>query len=112
MNQPLPQATLELAKAVWDRQRAPSARSVARALTQAGLPIHYVTVNRWRKWNWRADPALHPVDQARADLDAALPLLTGDPRTTIEDLVEESPDKASLEKLADGELLRKPRRRY
>src|SRR5262245_36410623 len=40
---PLPVTPLE-AKRVWDEQRRPSARSVARALTQAGRPVHFTTV--------------------------------------------------------------------
>jgi IclR family mhp operon transcriptional activator len=53
MNQPLPKATPDLAKAVWGRQQSPSARSVARALTQSGRPVHFTTVNRWRGGEWR-----------------------------------------------------------
>ena len=104
MDRPLPQATPALAKAVWARQRCPSARTVATALSQAGMPIHYTTIARWRKQNWRAVPAVHPLEQARADLAAALPLLTGDPRTTIADLVGARLD---LEGLTDDELLRR-----
>jgi hypothetical protein len=107
MVQPLPRATPELAKTVWQGQQSPSARSVARALTQSGRPVHFTTVSRWRRCGWRAEPTEHPLDQARADLESALPLVTDDPTTTIDDLIRTSPDGAELEQLSDSELLRK-----
>ena len=36
--------------------------------------------------------------------------MTGDPTTTIEDLLRNSPDREQLEQLSDGELLRKAAR--
>src|ERR1700685_2678284 len=105
MNRALPQATPQLAKAVWGRQRRPSARSVARALRSAGYPVHFVTVARWRVANWRAGDAAHPLDTARASLDTAAPLVTGDPQTTIDDLIAQAPDRKALEASSDAELL-------
>jgi hypothetical protein len=110
MDQQLPKATPELARAVWQRQRLPSARSVARALTQSGRPVHFTIVNRWQRYGWRAEPIEHPLGQARADLECALPLVTGDPTTTIEDLLRNSPDREQLEEFSDAELLRKAAR--
>ena len=110
MNQPLPKATPDLAKAVWARQQSPSARSVARALTQSGRPVHFTTVNRWRGGDWRDAKGQHPLDQARAALESALPLMTRDPASTIDDLVCSSPERQELEGLSDGELLRKAAR--
>lgn len=110
MDQPLPKATPDLAKAVWARQQSPSARSVARALTQSGRPVHFTTVNRWRGGDWRDAKGQHPLDQARAALESALPLMTRDPTSTIDDLVRSSPDGEQLDKLSDGELLRKAAR--
>ncbi len=110
MDHPLPRATPELAKAVWGRQQSPSARSVARALTQSGLPVHYTTINRWRGEEWRDAKGQHPLDQARAALESALPLMTRDPTSTIDDLVRRSPERQQLEELSDGELLRKAAR--
>src|SRR5260370_39095224 len=110
MNHPLPRATPELAKPVWGRQQSPSARSVARALTQSGRPVHFTTVNRWRAHDWRDAKGQHPLDQARAALESALPLMTGDPASTIDDLVRSSPERQELEELSDGELLRKAAR--
>ena len=34
---------------VWKSQARPSARSVARALTHAGRPVHFTTVARWKR---------------------------------------------------------------
>src|SRR5260221_9968786 len=110
MKQPLPKATPDLAKTVWASQRSPSARSVARALTQSGRPVHFTTVNRWRCWEWRDAKGQHPLDQARAALESALPLMTGDATSTIEGLVHRSPERQNLEGLSDGELLRKAAR--
>jgi hypothetical protein len=109
MNQPLPKATPDLAKAVWARQQSPSARSVARALTQFGRPVHFTTV-RWRGGDWRNAKGQHPLDQARAALESALPLMTRNPTSTIDDLLRSSPEGAQLDKLSDGELLRKAAR--
>jgi len=78
------------AKDVWDRHLGPSARSVARALTQAGRPVHFTTINRWRRQGWQTEPNEHPVAQARAALDSAIPLLTGGPTTTAEEFVREN----------------------
>src|SRR5258708_16493258 len=110
MDHPLPRATPALAKAVWGRQQSPSARSVARALTQSGRPVHFTTVNRWRAHDWRDAKGQHPLDQARAALESALPLMTGDPASTIDDLVRSSPERQELEGLSDSELLRRAAR--
>src|SRR5262245_54744675 len=104
-NRSLPQATPVLAKAAWMRQRRPSARTVATALTQAGRPVHFTTVARWRAQGWRAVEGKHPLDGARDTLDSAAPLITGDPQNTAAKFVEESPDSAGLEKLKDDEIL-------
>jgi hypothetical protein len=109
-HQTLPKATPDLAKAVWGRQQSPSARSVARALTQSGRPVHFTTVNRWRAHDWRDAKGRYPLDQARADLQSALPLMTRNPTSTIDDLLRSSPEGAQLDKLSDGELLRKAAR--
>jgi hypothetical protein len=110
MRQTLPKATPDLAKAVWACQQSPSARSVARALTQSGRPVHYTTVNRWRGRDWRDAKGRHPLDEARAALESALPLMTRDPTSTIDDLVRGSPERQQLEELSDGQLLRKAAR--
>jgi len=67
-------------------------------------------VNRWRAHDWRDAKGQHPLDQARAALESALPLMTRDPTSTIDDLVRRSPERQQLEELSDGELLRKAAR--
>src|SRR5260221_4984877 len=106
MDHPLPRATPELAKAVWGRQQSPSARSVARALTQSGRPVHFTTVNRWRGEEWRDAKGRHPLAQARAALESALPLMTRDPTSNIDDLARGSPERQQLAQLCHGHLLR------
>ena len=103
---PLPPATPALAKRAWNAQFRPSARRVARALKQAGYRAHYTTIARWRSKGWEAVEGEHPLDAARANLDAALPVLSGDPTTTTEELVERSDDKLKHQVPPDAELLR------
>ena len=104
-------ATPALAQKVWRSMASPSTRRVARKLSQSGLPISHETVNRWRRDGWRVvERPQHPLDAARASLDDAVPVLTGDPTTTIEDLLRNSPDREQLEELSDAELLRKAAR--
>src|SRR5262249_35548764 len=85
----LPKATPELAQRVWARQQRPSARGVARAMRAAGYPVHFVTINRWRAQDWKARASAHPLEIARSQLDAVVPLVTGNPETTIHDLIDE-----------------------
>src|SRR6059058_5695505 len=44
-----PPITAQEAERVWKSQARPSARSVARALTYAGRPVHFTTVARWER---------------------------------------------------------------
>jgi hypothetical protein len=84
---PPPVTPLE-AKRVWDEQRRPSSRSVARALTQAGRPVHFTTVARWKKREWQVEPRLeHPLAAVMRKVDLAVPMLTGDPTTKAVDIV-------------------------
>jgi hypothetical protein len=57
---PVPVTSLE-AKRVWDEQRRPSSRSVAKALTQAGRPVHFTTVARWKKREWQVEADQPPL---------------------------------------------------
>jgi hypothetical protein len=43
---------------------------------------------------------------ARAGLESVAPVVTGIPTTSIKDLIKEYPNRESLEKLTDAELLR------
>ena len=115
MDQCLPKATPALAKSVWQNQKRPSARSVARAMTAAGYPVHFTTVARWKRHGWADTDCVHPLDQARAALDSIAPLLTGDPMTKAEDLIREAKDnisevKDNLDALSDTERLRRAAR--
>ena len=103
-------ATPVLAQRVWARHQRPSARSVARALQAAGFGrVHWTTIARWRAQNWKAKDSAHPLESARAGLEALAPLMTGDPATGLDDLVGD-PDRDNLHQLSDAELLRKTAR--
>src|SRR5215467_4811315 len=68
------------AKRVWVSIPNPSARRVAKALTQSGRRVHHSTIARWRAEDWRpVAQALHPLEAARQRLDMAAGTLTGDP---------------------------------
>jgi hypothetical protein len=106
----LPKATPAMARRVWETQRRPSARNVARALAAAGYKTHFVTVARWRAKNWEPVTSDHPLDIARGRLEAAAPLVTGNPETTIEDLIDDPGHKRDLDELTDAEVLRRAAR--
>jgi hypothetical protein len=76
--------TPEEAGAVWSSIRNPSARRVARALSQAGRRVHHSTIARWcvRGWGPVASGE-HPIEAAREALDIAARLLTGDPEVGL-----------------------------
>jgi hypothetical protein len=76
----LPKATPALAQRVWERQQRPSARTVARALTLAGRPVHFATIARWKSQDWRQVKSDHPLEVARSRLDALAPLVSDNPR--------------------------------
>jgi hypothetical protein len=77
MNLPEP-VTPHEAETVWNSIQNPSARRVAKALTQAGRRVHHSTVSRWRVEGWRPVPNRpHPLEAARWALDVAAPVLTG-----------------------------------
>ena len=52
----------------------------------------------------------HPLDQAHADLSSALTLVTGNPTSTIDDLIGGRPGRDELEQLTDAQLLRRTAR--
>jgi hypothetical protein len=86
---PLPVTPIE-AKHVWDEQRRPSSRSVAKALTQAGRPVHSTTIARWKKREWQVEARLeHPLAAAMRKVDLFVPLLTRDPTTKAADIVRD-----------------------
>ena len=95
---------------MWDRHHRPSARKVATALTQAGRPVHFTTINRWRRQGWRAETTQHPVAQARTALDSVVPVLTGDPTSTCNELLASGDEREQLDRLSDRELIRQASR--
>src|SRR5215475_5402919 len=102
--EPLPPATPAMAKRVWNGQREPSARKVARALNQAGFQVHFTTVARWKSQGW-VEHGADRLEAARANLDLAIPVLTGNPITGTDELVNLSEAKAQLEGLSENELV-------
>jgi hypothetical protein len=102
----LPLPTPAQARKIWESMQNPSTRRVARKLRQAGLPVSHMTVSRWRGRGWRsASWDQHPLEAARAALDDAVPLLTGDPMTKAKDLVEKHEKRAELEAMNEDQLL-------
>ena len=99
------------AKAVWDSLTNPSTRSVAKAMTQAGRPVHPSTIARWWARDWRpVASGGHPIEAAREALDIAARLLTGDPRGGVELLERYATGNERFEGLTDQELLRRATR--
>ena len=72
--------------------------------------MHFVTVARWRAQHWKARPSQHPLEIARSQLEAVAPFVSGDPETTLEDLVGDPADEQDLASLTDGEVLRRAAR--
>jgi hypothetical protein len=98
------------AKAVWDSLKSPSARSVARAMTQAGRRVHHSTIARWNAQDWRpVAHGPHPLEAARQALDIAVGVLTGDPVGGME-ILERRPEREQLDGLSDSEILRRSAR--
>jgi hypothetical protein len=54
----------------------------------------------------KAKTSADPLEIARAQLDAVAPLVTGDPGTTLDDLIDD-PDREDLGQSSDAELLRR-----
>ncbi len=103
--------TPEEAKRVWVSIPNPSARRVAKALTQSGRRVHHSTIARWRAEDWRpVAHSLHPLEAARQALDMAAGVLTGDPLAGLKVLSDEDGRQQELEGLSDRELLREASR--
>ena len=109
MKRKLPKATASLAKTVWERQKRPSARSVAIAMTSAGYDVHFVTVARWKRQGWRANSNDdHPLDVACSKLESIAPLVSGLPKDVAQ---ERETSNANDEQLSDAVLLRQESRK-
>jgi hypothetical protein len=109
MRSPKP-VTPEEAMAVWNALKNPSARSVARALSQSGRRIHHSTIARRYGQGWRpVAHRPHPVVAARQALDIAAGILTGDPSAGT-GILEGRPERQQLDGLSDSEVLRRSAR--
>jgi hypothetical protein len=96
--------------AVWSSISNPSARRVARALSQTGRKVHHSTIARWCAGGWRPVAYRpHPVEAARQALDLAAGVLTGDPPGGAKMLGENS-EREQLDGLSDSEVLRRSAR--
>jgi hypothetical protein len=103
--------TPEEAKRIWVSLPNPSARRVAKALTQSVRRVHHSTIARWRAEDWRpVAHGLHPLEAARQRLDMAAGVLTGDPVAGLKALNAENGTQQQLEGLSDRELLREASR--
>ena len=98
--------TPEEAKRVWVSIPNPSARRVAKPLTQSGRRVHHSTIARWRAQDWRpVAHSLHPLEAARQRLDMAAGVLTCDPGAGLKVLSDACSTQQELEGLSDRELL-------
>jgi hypothetical protein len=102
--------TAQEAQLVWKAQRKASARSVAKALNQAGRHVHFTTISRWQREAWRPVQNEHPLERAHAALDSAIPVLTRDPTSTCDQLLASSDEREELDRLPDRELIRRASR--
>src|SRR6266581_3451793 len=94
-HEPIAHATPAMAKQVWQGLRGRrSSRKLAKKLLQAGFVAHHTTIARWRRRGWPGiGKGQDSIDAARANLDSAVPILTGDPSTTADELVNLSEAK-------------------
>jgi hypothetical protein len=103
--------TPEEAKRVWVSIPNPSARRVAKALTQSGRRVHHSTIARWRAEDWRpVAHSLHPLEVARQAMDVASGVLTGNAVAGVEAFVRQEGNQQQLEGMSDRELLTKASR--
>jgi len=66
-------------------------------MTASGYDVHYVTINRWRRQGWQANSNDdHPLDIARAKLEAIAPLATGNPIPAVAEDGEKHISDAAL----------------
>jgi hypothetical protein len=102
-----------MAKLVWQGIRwRPGSRKVARKLLQAGFFAHHTTIARWRRQGWPATgKGQESIDAALTGVDIAAPLLTGNAKTTADELVNLSEAKTQLEGLSEKELVTAAARR-
>ena len=71
--------------------------------------MHFTTIARWRVQKWKVETADHPLEIARGRIEAVPPLVTGNPETTIQDLID-GQARNDFYELTDGEVLRRTAR--
>jgi hypothetical protein len=102
--------TPQEARAVWSSIPNPSARRVAKALSQVGRRVHHSTIARWYAQGWRpVAHRPHPLEAAHQALDVAAGVLTGDPAAGAA-ILEKRPEREQLDGLSDSEVLRRSAR--
>ena len=79
-------------------------------MQQAGFPVHFGTVARWRAQNWRAKASDHPLEIVRGQLESVVPLVSGDPETSLADLIDDPARGRDFAELPDAEVLRRAAR--
>lgn len=83
--------TPEQAKFVWESFGKPSLRQVAGAFAAVNRPIDFRLLSKWRNNGWRRGKDEAPASRAKAAvdrLDVAIPALTNNPATRVDDFVE------------------------
>jgi hypothetical protein len=92
-------ATPADAQAVWDSMQTPTTRRVADSLMQAGFAkLSHKTIHRWKEQGWahkRTGTRQPALVEAKANIDTAVPVLTGDATTRLEDVVPSAKEIAA-----------------
>jgi hypothetical protein len=73
-----------------------------------GRTVHYTTVARWKSQGWRTVKSDHPLEIARRRIEAVAPLVSGDPETTVQDLIDDA--RNDFDALPDSQVLRRAAR--
>jgi hypothetical protein len=78
------------AQAIWDSLEQPTLDKVANAFKAQGRPIGRVAIWNWKQAGWSRVTAKNAVAKATSAIGkiaAAVPALTGDPMTTLSDIL-------------------------
>jgi hypothetical protein len=78
------------ARAIWDSLEQPTLHKVANAFKAQGRPIGLTAIWSWKQAGWSRGSAKNAVAKATraiAKIAAAVPALTGDPMSTLSDIL-------------------------
>jgi hypothetical protein len=78
------------AQAIWDSLEQPTLQKVVDAFKAQGRPIGCTAIWSWKQTGWSritAKNAVAKATKAIEKIDAAVPALTGDPMTTLSDIL-------------------------